>query len=50
LPIEEIFVWISVTYATVIVFEVIKLWQASERPAKSAFLGKGVSAKAASSR
>jgi hypothetical protein len=39
LPIEEIFLWIAVTYATVIVFEVIKLWRASERPAKAAFLG-----------
>ena len=50
LPIEEIFVWIAVTYATVIVFEVIKLWQASERPAKAAFLGARASAKAATSQ
>jgi hypothetical protein len=39
LPIEEVFVWIAVTYATVIVFEVMKIWQASERSAKEAFLG-----------
>src|SRR5713226_8224960 len=39
LPIEEVFVWVAVTYATVIVFEVVKIWQASERPAKDAFLG-----------
>lgn len=39
LPIEAVCVWIAVTYATVIVFEVIKLWQASERPLKDAFLG-----------
>src|SRR5437588_6317018 len=39
LPIEAVCVWIAVTYATVIVFEVIKLWQASERPLKYAFLG-----------
>jgi lycopene cyclase domain-containing protein len=39
LPIEEVGVWIAVTYATTIVFEVIKLWQASERPARHAFLG-----------
>ena len=39
LPIEEIFVWIAVTYATVIVFEVVKLWQASGRTMKAAFLG-----------
>jgi hypothetical protein len=39
LPIEAVCVWIAVTYATVIVFEVVKIWQASERPAKEAFLG-----------
>jgi hypothetical protein len=39
LPIEAVCVWIAVTYATAIVFEVVKLWQASERPAKDAFLG-----------
>jgi hypothetical protein len=40
LPIEEVSVWIAVTYATVIVFEVFKLWQASGKKAKHAFLGK----------
>jgi len=39
LPIEEVVVWIAVTYATVIVFEVVKVWLASERPARDAFLG-----------
>jgi hypothetical protein len=39
LPIEEVFVWVAVTYATVIVFEVVKIWQASGRPAKEAFVG-----------
>ena len=39
LPIEAVCVWIAVTYATTIVFEIVKLWQASERPAKHAFLG-----------
>jgi hypothetical protein len=39
LPIEALCVWIAVTYATTIVFEIVKLWQASERPAKHAFLG-----------
>jgi hypothetical protein len=39
LPIEAVCVWIAVTYATVIVFEIVKLWQASEKPAKDAFLG-----------
>jgi len=39
LPIEEVFVWIAVTYATAIVFEVVKVWLASERSVKNAFLG-----------
>jgi hypothetical protein len=39
LPIEAVCVWIAVAYATAIVFEIVKLWQASERPAKDAFLG-----------
>jgi hypothetical protein len=39
LPIEEVFVWIAVTYATIIVFEVFKVWLASGRSAKDAFLG-----------
>jgi hypothetical protein len=39
LPIEEVFVWIAVTYATTIVFEVLKIWQASGCRAKDAFLG-----------
>jgi len=39
LPIEEVCVWIAVTYATTIVFEVVKVWQASGRRARSAFLG-----------
>jgi hypothetical protein len=39
LPIEEIFVWIAVTYGTVIVFEAVKIWLASEKPAREAFLG-----------
>ncbi len=39
LPIEEICVWIAVSYATVIVFEVVKIWQASGRRAREAFLG-----------
>lgn len=39
LPIEAVFVWIAVTYATAIVFETVKLWQASGRRAREAFLG-----------
>ncbi len=40
LPIEEVCVWIAVTYATAIVFEVIKILVASERPVRDALLGK----------
>jgi hypothetical protein len=40
LPIEAVFVWLAVTYGTVILFEAVKIWQASERPAKQIFLGK----------
>jgi hypothetical protein len=39
LPIEEIFVWIAVTYATAIVFEVLKVWIASERSLRGALWG-----------
>lgn len=40
LPIEAVMVWIAVTYGTTIVYEVIKAWQASGKPARSVFLGK----------
>jgi hypothetical protein len=40
LPIEEVGIWIAVTYATVIVFEIFKLWQASGKGAKHAFFGR----------
>jgi hypothetical protein len=40
LPIEEVCVWIAVTYATVIVFEVVKVWQASGRTAREALVGR----------
>jgi hypothetical protein len=39
LPVEEICVWIAVTYATAIVFEVVKVWLASERSAADALWG-----------
>ena len=39
LPIEAVTVWIAVTYGTTIVFEIVKLWQASGKPARHAFLG-----------
>jgi len=40
LPIEAVLVWIAVSYTTAIVFEIVKLWQASGRAAKDAFLGR----------
>jgi hypothetical protein len=43
LPFEGVCVWIAVTYAAVIVFEVVKIWIASEQPAKEAFFGKASS-------
>jgi hypothetical protein len=39
LPIEEVFLWIAVTYAAVIVYEIVRRWKASGRPFKHAFLG-----------
>ena len=39
LPIEAVFIWLAVAYGTIIVFEVVKLWQASGLPAKEALLG-----------
>ena len=39
LPVEAVCVWIAVTYGTVIVFEIFKLWHASGKTAKHAFLG-----------
>jgi len=39
LPLEAVLVWIAVTYGTTIVYEIVKIWQASGKPAKRAFLG-----------
>ena len=39
MPIEEVLVWITVTYATVIVYEVVRRWQSSGKRARPAFLG-----------
>ena len=39
LPIEEVFVWVAVTYATAIVFEVAKVWVALERPTRDVLFG-----------
>ena len=39
LPLEAVFVWIAVSYGATIIFEVLKIWDASEKPAREAFLG-----------
>jgi hypothetical protein len=39
LPIEAVCVWLAVTFTTVIVYEVIKIWQALGRGAWAAFFG-----------
>lgn len=39
LPIEAVTVWVAVTYGTAIVYEIVKLWQASGKRARHAFLG-----------
>jgi hypothetical protein len=40
LPIEEVFVWVAVTYATVIVYEILKRWKASGRKLGHALMGR----------
>jgi hypothetical protein len=39
LPIEEVVLWIAVSYASVLVYETVKRWKASGRTARHAFLG-----------
>ncbi|MGC1359597.1 MAG: lycopene cyclase domain-containing protein [Silvibacterium sp.] len=39
LPIEEVYLWIAVTYASVIVYEIVKRWKGSGRSARDAFFG-----------
>ena len=39
LPVEEVFVWVAVTYATVIVYEILKRWKASGRKLRQALMG-----------
>lgn len=43
LPIEEVCVWCAVTYATTVVYEVIRRWQSSGKHAAHAFLGRAPS-------
>ncbi len=42
LPIEEICLWIAVTYATVIIYETVKCWQASGKSMRHAFFGEPI--------
>jgi len=39
LPVEAILVWVAVSFETVIVYEVVKRWQASGKGIRHAFLG-----------
>ena len=39
LPIEEVVLWMTVTFTTVLVYEIVKRWQASGRPMRRAILG-----------
>ena len=48
LPIEAVTVWIAVAYGTTIVYEVVKIWQASGKHARHAFLGEPATGKAKS--
>jgi len=41
LPIEEIFVWFAVSFTTIIIYEVMKIWIALGAPALEAFFGFG---------
>jgi hypothetical protein len=42
LPIEEVCLWIAVTYATVIVYETVKCWLASGKSIRHALLGEPI--------
>jgi len=40
LPVEEVFVWVAITYATAIVYEILKRWKASGRTLRHALMGR----------
>lgn len=44
LPVEAVFVWMAVTFSTVLVYETIRCWHASGKRAWHAFLGKSLAA------
>ena len=39
LPVEAVLVWLAVSYGTVILFEAVKIWQASGRPMRQMLMG-----------
>lgn len=39
LPVEEVCLWISITYASVMVYEAVKCWQGSGRAIRHALFG-----------
>ncbi len=41
LPLEEVYIWIAVTYSSVIVYEIVKRWKGSGRTLRHALLGSG---------
>ncbi len=41
LPVEAVFVWLVVTYTTVIIYEVVTVWQATGKSFREAMLGRG---------
>lgn len=44
LPIEAVFVWIAVSFSTVLVYETIRCWHASGKRARHAFFGESLEA------
>lgn len=42
LPIEAVLVWLAVSYGTVILFEAVKIWQASGKPMREMMTGKRI--------
>jgi len=39
MPVEAVCLWFAVSFTTVIIYEVIKIWQALEKSALEAFFG-----------
>ena len=45
LPIEEVILWFAVSYTSIIFYEAIKIWKASQKTFKQAFIGNKLSEK-----